>query len=101
MAAASFVLVAALLAVGLYTKRASIHPDMKLSLAVLFLLYLTLPSVLFSSYGADRRLLVMVALVLVRRHLARPVPSRPPSDPLPQFLDGETGSGAVAISKEG
>ena len=62
--AACFVLVGALLAVGLYTKRASIHPDMKLSLVVLFVLYLILPSVLFSSYGADRRLLVMVALVL-------------------------------------
>ena len=61
---ACFVFVGALLAAGIYRKRVHIHPDMKLSLAVLFILYLVLPSVLFSSYGADRRLLVMVALVL-------------------------------------
>jgi hypothetical protein len=61
---ASFLLLGALLAIGFYTRRARIHPDMRLSLAVLFTLYLILPSVLFSSYGADRRLLVMVALVL-------------------------------------
>jgi len=62
---ASFLLVGALLAVAFRTKQARIHPDMQLSLAVLFTLYIVLPSVLFSSYGADRRLLVMVALVLL------------------------------------
>lgn len=62
---ATFLILAGLVALGLLTRRLSIHRDMQLPLALLLIIYLALPRLMFASFGADRRLLVMVALVAV------------------------------------
>lgn len=62
---ATFVILAGLLTMGALTKRVSIHRDMRLPLALLFIIYLCLPRLMFASFGADRRLLVMIALAAV------------------------------------
>jgi hypothetical protein len=62
---ATFLILAGLVALGLVTRRLSIHRDMRLPLALLFIIYLCLPRQIFASFGADRRLLVMVALAAV------------------------------------
>lgn len=62
---ATFLILAGLVALGLLTRRLSIHRDMRLPLALLFIIYLCLPRLMFASFGADRRLLVMVALATV------------------------------------
>jgi hypothetical protein len=63
--AATFVLLFGLAAWGLLTRRLRLHRMMVLPLAMLSLLYLAIPHQFFSSYGADRRLLVLIALVAV------------------------------------
>jgi hypothetical protein len=62
---ATFLILAGLAAVGLFTRRLSVHRDLRLPLILLFIIYLCLPRQIFASFGADRRLLVMVALALV------------------------------------
>lgn len=62
---ATFLVLAGLVGLGLFTRRLSIHRDMRLPLALLFVIYLCLPRLMFASFGADRRLLVMVALATV------------------------------------
>lgn len=59
---ATFVILAGLVTLGALTRRLSIHRDMRLPLTLLFIIYLCLPRLMFASFGADRRLLVMVAL---------------------------------------
>lgn len=61
----TFVLLFGLAAWGLVTKRLRLHPLMILPLAILCVLYLAIPHRFFSSYGADRRLLVMISLAAV------------------------------------
>jgi hypothetical protein len=61
----TFLLLFGLAAWGLATKRLRLHPLMLLPLAILSVLYLAIPHQFFSSYGADRRLLVMIALAAV------------------------------------
>jgi hypothetical protein len=61
----TFLLVGLLFAAGLYSKRLNIHRDMRLGILVLFALYWAMPDQIFSSFFADRRLMVLVALVLV------------------------------------
>lgn len=56
---------AGLVGAGILTRRLSLHPDLRLPLALLFIIYLCLPRLMFASFGADRRLLVMVALATV------------------------------------
>jgi hypothetical protein len=62
---ATFLILAGLVGVGILTRRLSIHRDLRLPLALLFIIYLCLPRLMFASFGADRRLLVMVALATV------------------------------------
>lgn len=62
---ATFVILAGLVTLGVLTRRFSIHRDMRLPLTLLFIIYLCLPRLMFASFGADRRLLVMVALAAV------------------------------------
>lgn len=62
---ATFLLFAAIAAIGVITRQLSIHRDMRLALIVLFVVYLCLPRMIFGSFGADRRLLVIVALAAV------------------------------------
>lgn len=62
---ATFLLFAILACVGLFMRRLSVHRDLRLALVVLFIIYLCLPRLIFGSFGADRRLLVIVALVAV------------------------------------
>lgn len=62
---ATFLILAGLVGLGLITRRLSIHRDMRLPLALLFMIYLCLPRLMFASFGADRRLLVMLALAAV------------------------------------
>jgi hypothetical protein len=62
---ATFLILAGLVALGLATRRLSIHRDMRLPLALLFIIYLCLPRLMFASFGADRRLLVMATLAAV------------------------------------
>lgn len=62
---ATFVLLAGLAAIGMFLRRITIHRDLRLALAVLFIIYLCLPRMIFASFGADRRLLVIVALAAV------------------------------------
>lgn len=62
---ATFLILAGLVGIGLLTRRLSIHRDLRLPLALLFVIYLCLPRLMFASFGADRRLLVMVALAAV------------------------------------
>jgi len=61
---ASFLVMAGLFALGIYTKRLTIHRDMRLSIILLFIIFLAMPEVMFSSMLADRRLLVLVWFVL-------------------------------------
>ena len=62
---ATFLVLAGLVGLGLFTRRLSIHRDMRLPLVLLFIIYLCLPRLIFASFGADRRLLVMLALAAV------------------------------------
>ena len=62
---ATFGILAGLLMLGAFTRRVSIHRDMRLPLVMLFIIYLCLPRLMFASFGADRRLLVMIALAAV------------------------------------
>lgn len=62
---ATFTILFTLVAIGLARRQLSIHRDLRLPLAALFIIYLCLPRLIFASFGADRRLLVMVALVFV------------------------------------
>jgi hypothetical protein len=62
---ATFLLCGALFAAGLYSRRIVVHPDMRLGLLALFLIYFAMPDEIFSSFFADRRLMVLIALVLV------------------------------------
>lgn len=62
---ATFLLLAGLVTLGIMTRRVSVHRDMRFPLALLFIIYLCLPRLMFASFGADRRLLVMVALAAV------------------------------------
>jgi hypothetical protein len=62
---ATFLVLSVLVVIGLITRRLSIHRDLRLPLVALFIIYLCLPRLIFASFGADRRLLVMVALVTV------------------------------------
>ena len=62
---ATFLMLSTLVCIGLITRRLSIHRDLRLPLLALFVIYLCLPRLIFGSFGADRRLLVMVALVAV------------------------------------
>ena len=61
----TFLVLAGLMVIGLIARRLSVHRDLRLPLIALFIVYLCLPRLIFASFGADRRLLVMVALVLV------------------------------------
>lgn len=61
----TFLVLAGLFVLGLATRRLSVHRDLRLPLIALFIIYLCLPRMIFGSFGADRRLLVTVALVLV------------------------------------
>lgn len=62
---ATFLVLAGLVAIGMFTRRITIHRDMRLALVLLFVIYLCLPRMIFASFGADRRLLVIVALAAV------------------------------------
>ena len=62
---ATFLILAALVGAGILSRRLSVHRDLRLPLALLFIIYLCLPRLMFASFGADRRLLVMVALAAV------------------------------------
>jgi hypothetical protein len=62
---ATFLVLALLLGAGLYTRRVDVHRDMRLSLVLLFILYWAMPDQILSSFYADRRLIVFVALLLV------------------------------------
>jgi hypothetical protein len=62
---ATFLILAGLVAIGLLTRRFSIHRDLRLPLILLVIVYLALPRLMFASFGADRRLLVMVAMIAV------------------------------------
>jgi hypothetical protein len=61
----TFGLLGALFAWGLYKRRIVIHPDMRFGIMALFLIYWAMPDQIFSSFFADRRLMVLVALALV------------------------------------
>jgi hypothetical protein len=61
----TFALLGALFALGLYRRRILVHPDMRLGVMALFLIYWAMPDQIFSSFFADRRLMVLVALALV------------------------------------
>jgi hypothetical protein len=61
----TFALLFGLAGFGLLRNKLRLHPMMILPLALLSVLYLAIPHQFFSSYGADRRLLVMVALAAV------------------------------------
>jgi hypothetical protein len=63
--AATFGFFGSLLIAGLCLKRVHIHPAMRLSIGLMLALYLAMPALMFSSYGADRRLLIMLSLVLL------------------------------------
>jgi hypothetical protein len=63
--AATFALFFGLATLGLATRRLRLHRMMILPLAILSVLYVAIPHQFFSSYGADRRLLVLIALVAV------------------------------------
>ena len=62
---ATFVFFGSLLIAGLYLRKVHIHPAMRLSIGIMLALYFAMPALMFSSYGADRRLLIMLALVLL------------------------------------
>lgn len=62
---ATWLLVLAVLVLGLMRKALRVHPAMVLPLAVLALFYLVLPNGLFSSAGADRRLTAAIGMVAV------------------------------------
>jgi hypothetical protein len=61
----TFLVLGAVFAAGLYTRRIAVHQDMRLGIVTLFLIYWAMPDQIFSSFFADRRLMVLVALALV------------------------------------
>ncbi|MBK4734283.1 hypothetical protein [Noviherbaspirillum pedocola] len=62
---ATFAVLGGLFALGLYTRRIVVHQDMRFGIVALFLIYWAMPDQIFSSFFADRRLMVLVGLVLV------------------------------------
>ncbi|GAA5160738.1 hypothetical protein [Viridibacterium curvum] len=53
------------LGLGVLTGRMRIHKDLRLAVVALLVCYAIVPNVLFSSFGADRRILIATLIILV------------------------------------
>ena len=62
---ATFGALALIVAWGVWKAGLRLHAHVVLPLALLFVAYLCMPNAMFNSYGADRRLLVMVAVFAI------------------------------------